>query len=139
METLQKLHLSNSLYVEQFACHLLMFLLSARACSKNTERNSVCLKIPFGRSSSHMETSQLIRIANRMTGFFVMRDFLLGGTPCEVWGFRLISGWRGFRWVRRFFIFLGIKLPVNLQRLCVLTGIFSLGVGWSFCILRVIS
>ena len=86
-----------------------------------------------------MEISQLIRVANRMTGFFVMWGFLLGGTPCEVWGFCLISGWRGFHWVRGFFRFLGIKLPVNLQRLCVLTGIFLPRVGWSFCILRVIS
>ena len=46
-----------------------------------------------------MEISQLIRVANRMTGFFVMRIFLLGGTPWEVWGFRLISGWRGFLWI----------------------------------------
>ena len=34
MQTLQKLHLSNRLYIEQVTCHLLMPLLSSRACSE---------------------------------------------------------------------------------------------------------
>ena len=32
MQTLQKLHLSNMLYIEQVTCHLMMLLLSSRAC-----------------------------------------------------------------------------------------------------------
>ena len=45
MQTLQKLHLSNRLYIEQVTCHLLMLLLSARACSETTKQNSVCFEI----------------------------------------------------------------------------------------------
>ena len=93
LQTLQKLHLSNRLYIEQVTCHLLTLLLSARACSDTAKRNSVCLEIPFGRGSSLMETSQLICVANRLTGFFVI---------CEVRGFCMISGWGIFRWAHGF-------------------------------------
>ena len=109
MQTLQKLHLSNRLYIEQVTCHLLMLLLSARACSETAKWNSVCLEISFERSSSLMETSQLICVANRLTGFFVIRG---------VRGFRMISGWGVFRWAHGFGRFLG-ELPVGLRRLCV--------------------
>ena len=81
MQTLQKLHLSNRLYIVD---HLLMLLLSAKACSETAKWNSVCLEIPFDKSSSFMETSQLICVANRLTGFFVIR---------EVREFCMISGW----------------------------------------------
>ena len=64
-------------------CHLLMFLLSSRACSETAKRNSVCFEISFDRSWSLIETSQLICAANLLTAFFVMS---------EVQGFRLISG-----------------------------------------------
>ena len=117
MQTLQKQYLSNRLYIEQVTCNLLMFLLSAKACSDTAKRNSVCLEIPFVRSSSLMETSQLIYDPNRLTGFFVMR---------EVGGFCLISVWEGFRWAHGFCGLLG-ELPMNLQRLCILDGIFLAG------------
>ena len=45
VENLQKLHLSNRLYIEQVTCHLLMPLLSSRACSETAKQNSVCLEI----------------------------------------------------------------------------------------------
>ena len=83
MQTLQKLLLANRLYKEQVTSHLLMLLLSATACSETAKRNSVCFEIPFERSSSLMETSQLICVANWLTAFFLMR---------EEWGIRLISG-----------------------------------------------
>ena len=44
MQTLQKLHLSNRLYIEQITCHLLMLLLSARTCSETAKQNSVCFE-----------------------------------------------------------------------------------------------
>ena len=69
--------------MEQFTCHFLVLLLSARACSETTKRNSVCFEIPFHRSSSLTETSQLICVANWLTPFFVM---------CEVRVFRLSLG-----------------------------------------------
>ena len=117
MQTLQKQYLSNRLYIEQVTCNLLMFLLSAKTCSETAKRNSVCLEIPFVRSSSLMETSQLIYDPNRLTGFFVMR---------EVRRSCLISVWKGFRWAHGFCGLLG-ELPMNLQRLCVLDGIFLAG------------
>ena len=49
MQTLPILHLLNRLYIEQVTCHLLMLLLSARACSETVKRNSVCLEIPFSQ------------------------------------------------------------------------------------------
>ena len=114
MQTLQKLHLSNRLYIEQVTCHLLMLLLSARACSETAKRNSACLEISFDRSLSLMETSQLICVANRLTGFFVTR---------EVRKFCMISGWGVFRWAHGFCRILG-ELPVNLRRLSVFKGSF---------------
>ena len=51
IETLQKLHLSNRLYIEQVICHLLMLLLSARARSKTVRWNSVRSEIPCSGSS----------------------------------------------------------------------------------------
>ena len=79
MQTLQKLHLSNRLYIEQVTCHLLMLLLSTRACSETAKQNSVSLGITFGRSSSLMKTSRY----NRLIGFFVMlavqEFFLISG------------------------------------------------------------
>ena len=128
MQTLQKLHLSNRLYIEQATCHLLMFLLSARACLESAKQNSICLKIPCDRrSSSLMETSQLICVANRLTGFFVIH---------EARGFCMISGWGFFRWAHGFCRFLG-EFLVSLWRLCVFDGEFSRrGFGWVFCILR---
>ena len=45
MQTLQKLHLSNSLYIEQYTSHLLILLSSTRACSETTKQNSVCFEI----------------------------------------------------------------------------------------------
>ena len=116
METLQKLHVSNRLYIEQVTSHL-MLLLSAKACSETAKRNSVCLEIPFNRNSCLTETSQFICVANQLTSFFVMR---------EVWEFRLISGWGVFRWVHGFCRFLG-ELSVNLRRLCVFDGSFLKG------------
>ena len=112
-----KWHLSNRLYIEQATCHLLMLLLSARACSETAKRNSVCLEIPFDRSSFLMETSQLICVANRLTGFFVIR---------EARGFCMNSGWGVFRWTHGFCRFLG-ELLVNLGRLCVFDGSFLAG------------
>ena len=44
MQTLQKLHLSNRLYMEQVTCHLLMPLLSLRACSEAAKQNSFGLE-----------------------------------------------------------------------------------------------
>ena len=41
MQTLQKLHLSNMLYIEQVTCHLMMLLLSSRACSETAKRNYI--------------------------------------------------------------------------------------------------
>ena len=78
MQTLQKLHVSNGLYTEQVTCHLLMLLLSARACLETAKRDSACFEISFDKSSSFIEISQLICVANWLTGFFVM---------CEVPGF----------------------------------------------------
>ena len=74
MQALQKLHISNRLYIEQVTCHFLILLLSARACSETVKRNLVRLEISFGRSLSLMETSQLMYTANRLTDFFVMRE-----------------------------------------------------------------
>ena len=85
METLQKLHLSNRLYIEQVTCHLLILLLSARASSEIAKWNSICFEIFFDRSSSLIKTSQLICVANWLIAVFVMR---------KVRGFCLISGWR---------------------------------------------
>ena len=114
------------LYIEQVTCHLLMFLLSARACSETAKRNSICLEIPCDRSSSLMETSQIICVANRLTGFFVIR---------EVREFCMISGWGVFRWAHGFCRFLD-ELPVSLWRLCVFEGKFSRReFGYDFCIL----
>ena len=48
-------------------------LLSARASSEAAKRNSVFLEISFDRSLSLIETSQLICVANWLTGSFVMR------------------------------------------------------------------
>ena len=42
---MQKLHLSNRLCIEQVTCHLLMLLLSARACSETAKQNSICFEI----------------------------------------------------------------------------------------------
>ena len=70
MQTLQKLHLSNRLYIKQVTCHLLMLLLSARACSETAKRNSVSFEISFVRISSLIETSQLICVASWFTVFF---------------------------------------------------------------------
>ena len=61
-----------------FCCtknHLLMLLLSVRACSKTAKQKSVCLEIPFSGILSHMGTSQLTGIANHLTGFRVMSVF----------------------------------------------------------------
>ena len=105
-----------------------MLVLSARACSETAKRNSVFFKIYFDRSSSLIETSQLIYVTNWLTAFFVMR---------EVRGFRLISGLGVFSWVQGFCRFL-VELPVNLRRMCIFiylfiylfsTGIFS-PEGW---------
>ena len=119
MKTLQKLHLSNRLYIEQVRCHLLILLFSVRACSETAKRNSVCFKIPFDRSSSFIETCQMICVQNQSTGFFVMR---------EVRRFCLIFWWRGFCG------FLG-ELSVNLQRMCVFERNFFAGCWVGFCIL----
>ena len=108
MQTLQKLHLSNRLYIEKVTCHLLMFLLSARSCSETAKRNSVYLEIPLGRSWSLMENSQLICVVNRLTGFFVMR---------EVQEFRHISGYGGFCWTRFLQIF-GRVAPESVKTGC---------------------
>ena len=35
----------------------------------------VCSEIPFSKNSYHMETSQLICLANRMTGFYMIQVF----------------------------------------------------------------
>ena len=109
MQTLQKLHLSNRLYLEKVTCYLLMLLLSARACSETAKWNSVCFEISFDRGLSLIENSRLICIGNWFTAFFVMH---------EVRGFRLISGWGVFRWAHGFCRFL-VELPVNLRRLCI--------------------
>ena len=82
MQILQKLHLSNRLYIEQVTCHLLMPLLSSRACSETAKQNSVCLEIM-------PNTSQVICVGNCLTAFFPMR---------ELRGFQLISGWGVFLW-----------------------------------------
>ena len=119
MQTLQKLHLSNRLYIEQVTSHLSILLSSARACSETAKQNSVCFEIPFDRSSSLMKTSQSICVKNLLTAFFVMR---------EVLGFRLISGWIAFRWGRGFCRFLG-GLSMNLQILCFFNGNFLAGGG----------
>ena len=124
IETLQKLHLSNRLYMEQVTCHLLMLLLSARACSETRKWNSVCLEIPFARSSSLMETSQLICAANQLTDFFVMH---------EVQGFHLIFGWGGFCWTCFLQIFGWVA--TESAETCVFNENFlAMGVGWGFCI-----
>ena len=47
------LHLSNRLYIEHVTCHLLMLLLSARACSETAKRNSVCFEISFDELVSY--------------------------------------------------------------------------------------
>ena len=53
-------HLSNRLYIEQVICHLLMLLLSARACSETAKAKlSLFLNI-FDRGLSLIETSRLI-------------------------------------------------------------------------------
>ena len=103
MQTLQKLHLSNSLYIEQYTSHLLILLSSTRACSETTKQNSVCFEISFDKSLFLMETSQLICVADWLTDFFMM---------LEVWGFRLISGWAIFCWAHSFCRFL-VELPVE--------------------------
>ena len=126
MKTLQKLHLSNRLYIEQVRCHLLILLFSVRACSETAKRNSVCFKIPFDRSSSFVETCQMICVQNQSTSFFVMR---------EVRRFCLISWWWGFRWARGFCGFSG-ELSVNLQRMCVFERNFFAGCWVGFCILH---
>ena len=126
MKTLRKLHLSNRLYIEQVTCHLLILLFSVRACSETTKRNSICLEIPFDRSSSFIETFQMICVQNRSTGFFVMR---------EVRRFCLISWWWVLRWARGFCRFLG-DLSVNLQRMCVFDRNFFAGYWVGFCILH---
>ena len=104
-------------------CHLLMLQLSARACSETAKRNSVCFKInlnlSFDRSSSLIETSQLICVANCLTAFFMM---------CEVRGLCLISGWGVFHFTHDFCRFL-VELPVNLRRLCIFI-IFILFTYW---------
>ena len=86
-----------------------MLLLSARACSETIKRNSVCFEMSFDRSSSLIETSQLICAENWWTAIFVMR---------EVRGFHLISGWGVFCWAHGFCRFL-VEFPMNLRRLCV--------------------
>ena len=84
----------------------------------------------FDGSSSLIETSQLICVANWLTALFEKR---------EVWGFRLISGLSVFRWAHGFCRFL-VEFRVNLQRMSIFilfylfvylfsTGIFSPGVG----------
>ena len=83
--------------------------------SLSSKWNSICLEIPFDRSSSLMETSQLISIANRLTCFFVIH---------EVRGFCMISGWGVFRWLHGFCRFLG-ELPISLQRLSIFDREFS--------------
>ena len=63
-----------------------------------------------------METSQSISVANRLTGFFMLR---------ELRGFRLISGWRVFCWT----CFLQIfgRVSQNLRRPCVFGRNFLAG------------
>ena len=121
MQTLQKLHLSNRLYIEQISCHLLMLLLSVRACSRNGKRNIVCSKIPFSRSSSLLETNELICIANQLTGFCVMRDFVARG-------FCLISGRGSFLWTHGFLQILG-RITREFVTMCFGEG-FLVGECW---------
>ena len=125
MQTLQKLHLSNSLYIEQYTSHLLILLSSTRACSETTKQNSVCFEISFDKSLFLMETSQLICVADWLTDFFMM---------LEVWGFRLISGWAIFCWAHSFCRFL-VELTSGIcGYYAFLMGIFLLGVFWGVCI-----
>ena len=125
MQTLQKLHLSNSLYIEQYTSHLLILLSSTRACSETTKQNSVCFEISFDKSLFLMETSQLICVADWLTDFFMM---------LEVWGFCLISGWAIFCWAHSFCRFL-VELTSGIcGYYAFLMGIFLLGVFWGVCI-----
>ena len=117
MKTLQKLHLSDRLYIEQVTYHLLILTFSVTACSETAKRNSVCSETPFDTSSSFTETCQMISVQNRLRGFLVMR---------EVRRFCLISWWGGFDWARGFCRFLG-ELSVNLPRLCVIDRNFFAG------------
>ena len=55
-----------------------------------------------------METSQLICVANWLTGFFVIR---------EMRSFHLISGWGGFCWTRVLQIF-GQVSPESAETVC---------------------
>ena len=135
MQTLQKLHLSNRLYIEQVTCHLLMLLLSARAYSETAKRNSVCFQISFDRSLPLIETSQLICVANWLTAFFVIR---------ELRGLRLISGLEVLRWAHGFcklwsnclWICGEYVLLFLFYFMCFRRGFSRRGVGWGLCILR---
>ena len=93
MQTLQKLHLSNRLYIEQVTCHLLMLLLSARAYSETAKRNLVCFQISLDRCLPLIKNSQLICFANWLTAFSVIG---------EVQGLRLIYGLGVLRWAHGF-------------------------------------
>ena len=114
-----------------------MLLLSSRACSETAKRNSVCFEISFDKSSSLIETSQLIWVANWLTAFLWcvkcgdfawlrVGSFTFGAQFLQIFG-RVDR--ESAEIVLFYFIF--ILFIYLFQR------VFSRrGVGWGFCILH---
>ena len=109
--------------------HLLMLLLSARACSKTANRNSVFSEMPFIGSLSLLETIQLICISSRLVGFPVIRPF---GERYSEWSAEVSPDfWMGFFSLGTSF------LQRQKLRSCVFWQEFlQWGIGWGFWVLR---
>ena len=114
IKTLPKFYLLKRLYIAQAICQLLMLLLSARACSKTTKQKQV-----------NWFTMQTIWLVSVWCGD------LLGGTPLEAPGFRLISGCYSFRWAQGF-----CRFCRNCRGCAFWRGVPNRRIGWGFCILH---